>query len=118
MHIESGRWCLDEGEYLYGDIEEEEEEEEEESNAAAASADPLSSEHLKQLLHSDKEQSVMEVRAALQRMRTALTHSQPTQRSREVRLALADWLHRRLRRGKLQTDSHSRHKPLLRRYRN
>ena len=37
-------------------------------------------------------------------MRTALTRTQPTQRSCEVRLALADWLSRRLRRDRLFTD--------------
>ena len=45
-----------------------------------------------------------EERAATLRMRAALTRTQPAQRSCEVRLALADWLHRRLRRGKLPTD--------------
>ena len=62
-----------------------------------------------------------EVRAELQRMQAALTRTQPSQRSCEARLALADWLHRRLRRGKLETIEHHSHiphsKPLLRRYR-
>ena len=40
----------------------------------------------------------------LQRMHAALTRTQPTQRSCEVRLALADWLHRRLRRAKLHVN--------------
>jgi len=44
--------------------------------------------------------------AAIQRMRTALTRTQPTERSCRVRLALADWLHRRLRRGGLFSDDH------------
>ena len=40
-------------------------------------------------------------RIAVRRMHAALTRTQPTQRSCQVRLALADWLHRRLLRGKL-----------------
>ena len=49
-------------------------------------------------------------------MRTTLTRTQHTERSCRVRLALAEWLHRRLRRGKLPTDNeHS--KSLLQRYR-
>ena len=47
------------------------------------------------------------VRDEMQRINKALTRTEPTQRSCEVRLALADWLHRRLRRGKLRTDDHS-----------
>ena len=39
--------------------------------------------------------------AAMQWLCTALSRTQPTERSCQVRLALADWLHRRLRRGKL-----------------
>ena len=58
-----------------------------------------------------------DVRAEMQRMRTALTRTQPTKRSCEVRLALADWLHRRLRRGRLRTDEPTRSKSLLHRYR-
>ena len=54
-------------------------------------------------------------------MRAALTRTQPTQRSCEVRLALADLLHRRLRRGGLYTDDHDSRplhpKALLLRYR-
>ena len=49
--------------------------------------------------------------ARVQRMRTALTRTQPTQRSCEVRLELADWLHRRLRRDKLNTDDGPRPPP-------
>jgi len=64
-------------------------------------------------------------RGEMQRMRTALTRTQPTEQSCRVRLALADWLHRRLRRGGLLTDdlvawanSVPRHpKSLLRHYR-
>ena len=63
-----------------------------------------------------------EMKDEVQRMRAALTRTQPTQRSCDVRLALADWLHRRLRRGRLCTDDYSpnpplRPKSLLRRYR-
>jgi hypothetical protein len=45
-------------------------------------------------------------RVAMQRMRTALTRTQPIERSEEMRLALADWLHRRPRRVKLRTDGY------------
>ena len=62
-----------------------------------------------------------ELRVEMQRMRAALTRTQPTERSCRVRLALADWLHRRLRRGKLPTDNHDsfpdHSKSQLRRYR-
>ena len=57
----------------------------------------------------------------MRRMRTALTRTQPTQRSCEVKLALAEWLRRRLRRGKLYTDDQEGRprypKSRLRRYR-
>ena len=57
----------------------------------------------------------------VRRMRAALTRTQPSKCSCRVRLALADWLHRQLRRGKLPTDDRSfrpRHpKSLLRCYR-
>ena len=45
-----------------------------------------------------------EATVEMQRMYAALTRTQPTQRSCEVRLALAEWLHRRLRRAKLHTE--------------
>ena len=45
-----------------------------------------------------------EVREALLRMRVALTRTQPSQRSCRVRLALAEWLHRRLRRSRLRIE--------------
>ena len=98
------------------------EEEEEESEAVqAARFDRLSSAHTKHITDGPDEQAVKELRAALQSMRAALTRTQPTQRSCEVRLALADWLHRRLRRAKLHTnDEFSRPdfpKALLIRYR-
>ena len=44
----------------------------------------------------------------LQQMHVALTRAQPIRRSCEVRLALTDWLHRRLRRGGLHTDRDAR----------
>jgi len=77
----------------------------------------------KPLTDSNEEAAEVETtRVAIQRMCTALTRTQPTQLSCEVRLALADWLHRRLRRGKLRTGvdpSGPIHYPksLLRRYR-
>ena len=58
-----------------------------------------------------------EARAEMHRLHTALTRTQPSQHSCEVRLALADWLHRRLRRGRLYTDEERMSKSLLRRYR-
>ena len=39
-------------------------------------------------------------------MHTALTRTRPTRRSCVLRLALADWLHRRLRRGGLPINEH------------
>ena len=53
----------------------------------------------------------------VQRMQAALTRTQPTRRSCESRLALADWLHRRLRRGGLRTGSHAHPSGLLRHHR-
>ena len=53
----------------------------------------------------------------MQRMQAALTRTQPTRRSCETRLALADWLHRRLRRGGLHTDAVDHPAWLLRHYR-
>ena len=54
------------------------------------------------------------VREETKRLLAALTRTQPTQRSCEVRLALADWLHKRLRRGRLHTDQQAQPKWLLR----
>ena len=51
------------------------------------------------------------------RLQSALTRMRPTRRSCETRLALADWLHRRLRRSSLYTDHHHQPAWLLRRYR-
>ena len=91
------------------------EDEEEESEAALATRfDRLSSAHIKTLTHGGEEQLVGEARVEMQRMRAALTRTQPTQRSCEVRLALAEWLHRRLRRAKLHTNRRSHPKSLLR----
>ena len=50
-------------------------------------------------------------------MYTALTRTQPSERSISTRLALADWLHRRLKRGGLRTDEDYSPKQLLQRYR-
>ena len=44
-------------------------------------------------------------RDEVHRMRAALTRTQPSRRSCEVRLALADWLHRRLQRGGLYSEN-------------
>ena len=58
-----------------------------------------------QLAGSAELQSEREaVRVELQRMLSALTRTRPSRRSCEVRLALAEWLHRRLRRGGLHTN--------------
>ena len=54
------------------------------------------------------------VRDETKRLLAALTRTQPTQRSCEVRLALADWLWRRLRRGRLHTDQQAQPVWLLR----
>ena len=54
---------------------------------------------------SEQESSEQQsARVIAHQLRTALTRTQPTQRSCEVRLALADWLSRRLRRDRLFTD--------------
>ena len=47
-----------------------------------------------------------ELRAELQSMRPVLARTQPSRRSCEVRLALADWLHRRVRRAGLAVEFH------------
>ena len=61
-----------------------------------------------QLSYNESEETEPEwARQEMQRLHAALTRTQPTQRSCEMRLALADWLHRRLRRGGLRTDDHS-----------
>jgi len=52
----------------------------------------------------------------MQRMHTALTRTQPSRRGCKWRLLLAEWLHRRLRRGKLHIDKQQT-KWLLRHYR-
>ena len=57
-----------------------------------------------------------DVRHEERRLRAALARTRPSQRSCEVRLALADWLFRRLRRGGLLTNEQARSKSLLRRY--
>ena len=55
----------------------------------------------------------------MQRMQAALTRTQPSQRSCKARLALAEWLHRRLRRGGMYANEVELgfHKSQLRRYR-
>ena len=53
---------------------------------------------------AEKQQRLLE--ADIERMRAALSRTRPSRRSCEVRLALADWLRRRLRQGKLFTDDH------------
>ena len=52
-----------------------------------------------------------------QRVQAAMRRTQPTRRSCEVRLALADWLHSRLRRGGLHVDPPHPPAWLLRHYR-
>ena len=61
----------------------------------------------------DRNEESTEVRATLQRAHTALTRTQPTRRSCEVRLALAELLNRRLRISVVHTDFS---RTLLRRY--
>jgi len=51
-------------------------------------------------------------------IRTKLTRTRPTRRSCEIRLALAEWLHRRLRRARLHTDDQYCLMWMLRHYRN
>ena len=90
---------------LEGDIEAECDE-----TADASSIDHKESATSEQLAGGDivtAEQEPAWVRDEMHRINKALTRTEPTQRSCEVRLALADWLHRRLRRGKLRTDDHS-----------
>ena len=53
----------------------------------------------------------------MQHMQTALSRTQPTRRSCETRLALARWLHRRLRRGGLHISGQQQSMWLLRHYR-
>ena len=103
-------------ERLDGDAEEEDSEATETALVECLSADS------EQLIGSADEQKELEtVRAELQRMCAALTRTQPSQLSCEMRLALADWLHRRLRRGKLRADENAswfnHPKLLLHRYR-
>ena len=92
------------------------------SEAMAVALANCESAQREKLTGSVQEQREREkVRAELQRMRAALIRTQPAQRSCEVRLALADWLHRRLRSSRLCTDD-SKVRPryprsLLRRYR-
>ena len=87
------------GGVLDGKAEEETEEEERngdyDSLVAAARASPTDGWSLVEgrLAESDFRQ-----------LRTALARTQPTRRSCETRLALADWLHRRVRRAKLPTE--------------
>ena len=88
---------------LNGDIEEEEEGEDSAATQAAC-ADRLNSEYSKQLTNGREGN---QVRKALRRMRVALTRTDPTVRSCQARLALADWLHRRLRQARLRTDDHT-----------
>ena len=70
-----------------------------------------------QLAGSGSEEGPEWLRKEMPRLRVALTRTQPTQNSCEMRLALADWLHRRLRRGGLHTDEHDQPAWLLRHYR-
>ena len=86
-----------------GDIEEESDE--------TALVARVSSTNREQLADgADDQKELSWVRDDMQRSLPALTRTQPTQRSCEVRLALVDWLRRRLRRGQMhtQTDCDSR----------
>ena len=91
------------GDRLNGDIEKEASE-----AVVAAAAVVASSSSSSQLTGAHEEaSSIQRLVMEIQRMRTALTRTQSTERSCEVRLTLAEWLPRRLRRGKLHTDDHS-----------
>jgi len=85
---------------LRGDIEEDD------SEAMEAVADFNSNTTAKLEGSAEERKQRDELNAAMQRMQTALTRTQPTEHSCEVRLALAGWLHRRLRRVKLRTDGY------------
>ena len=76
-----------------GDVEEAEEE-----------TEAANDEHCHQAVGSSREAAPAWTQDDMQRMRVALCRTQPTRRSCETRLALADWLHKRLRRGGLRTD--------------
>ena len=90
-----------------GDIEEE--------SDVAALVTRVSSTSREQLADgADDEKEPAWVRDETKRLLAALTRTQPTQRSCEARLALADWLWRRLRRGRLRTDQQAQPKWLLR----
>ena len=145
LHITSGRHGLEDCDWLGSrmrfpiDVEEEAEDaattppdgdgEEEDAEALQATLiDYMSAAAFSQQLMSnvgertEEQHERDEVRAELWRMHAALTRTQPSQRSCAVRLALAGWLHRRLRRGGLRTDNHRRWRQehpmsLLHRYR-
>ena len=101
---------------LRGDIEQK-------SEAVEADVVDDASDNSPEFTGTGEEASVLErFEEEMQRMRAALTRTQSIERNCRVRLALADWLHRRLRRGGLPTDDHFRTRPrhpksLLRRYR-
>ena len=109
---------------------------EEESDEAGTTTASAATRHQAQQRGSEAEQDEkteaeqeMEMeRWLFEQMHIELTRTQPTTPSCEMRLALADWLHRRLRRGGLRTDDYDddqrywrdesrRPKWLLRRYR-
>ena len=98
---------------LSGDIEEED------TVALEAAVNDTEFAPDKQLNGDEQESKELTIpREEVQRIRAAFTRTQPSQRSCEVRLALAEWLHRRLRRGKLRADdNHRLPKSLLLRYR-
>ena len=102
---------------VHGSVEEEKDSAQYVAPAAEVdSAEPAAYMHW-QPSHVPWEASSAEKRDNLNRMRRALARTQPTRRSCETRLALANWLHRRLRRGGLPTDDSNFPAWLLRHYR-
>ena len=68
-------------------------------------------------LREEDDNAEARAKTQVQRMRTALCRTQPTQRSCEVRLALADWLHARLRRRGVYINDETHTTARLHRYR-
>ena len=91
-----------------GDIEEDERPDDETRARPARHNDPARSEQLLQRQRGLGDSGLSKLRANMQRMQAALTRTQPSKHSCEMRLAIADWLHRQLRRGKLHTNNGSR----------
>ena len=100
---------------VFDGVTEEEEELSPDETAFAHHSEPANSTEMK--ANENEEQVPDWTRDDVRRMQAALTRTQPTRRSCKMRLALADWLHRRLRRGGLHTDQKQEQPWLLRHYR-